>query len=147
PPLFYCHILCFSVIRRPPRSTLFPYTTLFRSRSYWVLPNHHARTLMLATASLSKRYAESAEQTPTNHYQHIVPNAYNENTHEENQCHRHKLRKSKPRENNSCYILCNIVVRVHCHEFLVTLTPNNQSMIVQHDGVNKLTHNESPIRT
>src|SRR5690606_41821993 len=83
PPLFYCHILCFSVIRRPPRSTLFPYTTLFRSRSYWVLPNHHARTLMLATASLSKRYAESAEQTPTNHYQHIVPNAYNENTHEE----------------------------------------------------------------
>src|SRR5689334_24660833 len=26
----------FSMIRRPPRSTLFPYTTLFRSR-YWVL--------------------------------------------------------------------------------------------------------------
>src|SRR5437667_4009388 len=24
--------LCFSMIRRPPRSTLFPYTTLFRSR-------------------------------------------------------------------------------------------------------------------
>src|SRR3712207_3399734 len=25
------------MIRRPPRSTLFPYTTLFRSRPYWVL--------------------------------------------------------------------------------------------------------------
>src|SRR5689334_24441635 len=25
-------ILCFLMIRRPPRSTLFPYTTLFRSR-------------------------------------------------------------------------------------------------------------------
>src|SRR5258705_13848598 len=28
----------FLMIRRPPRSTLFPYTTLFRSR-----PHHHAR--------------------------------------------------------------------------------------------------------
>src|SRR5689334_23428727 len=27
------HILFFLMIRRPPRSTLFPYTTLFRSRS------------------------------------------------------------------------------------------------------------------
>src|SRR3712207_8540801 len=25
----------FLMIRRPPRSTLFPYTTLFRSRDYW----------------------------------------------------------------------------------------------------------------
>src|SRR3712207_8473005 len=30
----YCHYLFFFLmIRRPPRSTLFPYTTLFRSRS------------------------------------------------------------------------------------------------------------------
>src|SRR2546430_5699294 len=28
------------MIRRPPRSTLFPYTTLFRSRSYLVLLGH-----------------------------------------------------------------------------------------------------------
>src|SRR5206468_12771152 len=27
------HIYFFSILRRPPRSTLFPYTTLFRSRS------------------------------------------------------------------------------------------------------------------
>src|SRR3712207_7035142 len=26
------------MIRRPPRSTLFPYTTLFRSRVLWTLP-------------------------------------------------------------------------------------------------------------
>src|SRR5438876_6814951 len=26
------------MIRRPPRSTLFPYTTLFRSRSWWSCP-------------------------------------------------------------------------------------------------------------
>src|SRR5689334_23463316 len=32
------------MIRRPPRSTLFPYTTLFRSRGGWPAcraPNHH----------------------------------------------------------------------------------------------------------
>src|SRR2546430_7571764 len=28
-----CHFFFFLMIRRPPRSTLFPYTTLFRSRS------------------------------------------------------------------------------------------------------------------
>src|SRR5690606_39811380 len=27
-----CLIYCFSIIRRPPLSTLFPYTTLFRSK-------------------------------------------------------------------------------------------------------------------
>src|SRR3989337_3241319 len=30
----YCFVF-FLMIRRPPRSTLFPYTTLFRSRSRW----------------------------------------------------------------------------------------------------------------
>src|SRR3712207_9077074 len=28
----------FLMIRRPPRSTLFPYTTLFRSQAYGILP-------------------------------------------------------------------------------------------------------------
>src|SRR5258708_30396083 len=32
------------MIRRPPRSTLFPYTTLFRSTSYWRLPEHLAES-------------------------------------------------------------------------------------------------------
>src|SRR3712207_8199188 len=27
------YVVCFLMIRRPPRSTLFPYTTLFRSRT------------------------------------------------------------------------------------------------------------------
>src|SRR5258708_20575441 len=29
----FCYIFFFLMIRRPPRSTLFPYTTLFRSRA------------------------------------------------------------------------------------------------------------------
>src|SRR5438874_5196660 len=36
-----CDIFFFLLIRRPPRSTLFPYTTLFRSRRP---PGHHPDT-------------------------------------------------------------------------------------------------------
>src|ERR1019366_10634149 len=32
--LVYCFSVFFLMIRRPPRSTLFPYTTLFRSRDH-----------------------------------------------------------------------------------------------------------------
>src|SRR3712207_7931859 len=32
------------MIRRPPRSTLFPYTTLFRSNSFVTLPDSHLVT-------------------------------------------------------------------------------------------------------
>src|SRR5438094_10369001 len=31
PPYFHDSVFFFSMLRRPPRSTLFPYTTLFRS--------------------------------------------------------------------------------------------------------------------
>src|SRR3712207_7140055 len=31
-------LFCFLMIRRPPRSTLFPYTTLFRSEDHRVVP-------------------------------------------------------------------------------------------------------------
>src|SRR2546430_5757393 len=34
-PIVYCLFFFFLMIRRPPRSTLFPYTTLFRS---WTMP-------------------------------------------------------------------------------------------------------------
>src|SRR2546421_2375550 len=33
--LLYCPSFFFLMIRRPPRSTLFPYTTLFRSTKEW----------------------------------------------------------------------------------------------------------------
>src|SRR5476651_2792987 len=35
---FHASVFVFLMIRRPPRSTLFPYTTLFRSRSELVVP-------------------------------------------------------------------------------------------------------------
>src|SRR5258708_23825915 len=38
------------MIRRPPRSTLFPYTTLFRSRSAWVPSIVRASLVQLWTA-------------------------------------------------------------------------------------------------
>src|SRR5256885_8459147 len=36
------------MIRRPPRSTLFPYTTLFRSDSFWGILSIYRHTLMHA---------------------------------------------------------------------------------------------------
>src|SRR3712207_8016262 len=54
------HIFFFLMIRRPPRSTLFPYTTLFRSLIDWIrLPSSRpARSagpfgVMLVTRTLS----------------------------------------------------------------------------------------------
>src|SRR2546427_3639426 len=43
------------MIRRPPRSTLFPYTTLFRSRPAFVVNDHLQRLMELAV-----RYADRA---------------------------------------------------------------------------------------
>src|SRR6266404_7007403 len=41
----------FLMIRRPPRSTLFPYTTLFRSRgAHWLRPRADRRVLVRARA-------------------------------------------------------------------------------------------------
>src|SRR2546430_8042648 len=43
------------MIRRPPRSTLFPYTTLFRSRTVQELPGHRdVRTTMIYTHVLNR---------------------------------------------------------------------------------------------
>src|SRR5437899_6677851 len=47
------------MIRRPPRSTLFPYTTLFRSRAAWPRPPHWPRRV----AALSGRRSRSEEHT------------------------------------------------------------------------------------
>src|SRR5262245_63891109 len=52
---YFCHIFLlfisfffFLMIRRPPRSTLFPYTTLFRSTPYF-LPENEMRITKAAT--------------------------------------------------------------------------------------------------
>src|SRR5258708_31669566 len=42
------------MIRRPPRSTLFPYTTLFRSRRFLVEGAEHARLVGAAGAALQQ---------------------------------------------------------------------------------------------
>src|SRR2546422_11154358 len=56
------------MIRRPPRSTLFPYTTLFRSMAFWgapfVEPGHAIRACRSALQMMS-RVAELREQWRT----------------------------------------------------------------------------------
>src|SRR2546426_8568380 len=58
------------MIRRPPRSTLFPYTTLFRSpsgnycRDAWALRGAHRRR---TTASCPRAVAPAAHRWPAGH--------------------------------------------------------------------------------
>src|SRR5256885_12230277 len=59
--LFNVLFFFFLMIRRPPRSTLFPYTTLFRSRSRAAL-RAHARPVHAARRRASLR-ARSEEHT------------------------------------------------------------------------------------
>src|SRR3990172_8518069 len=54
------HILCrlfFLMIRRPPRSTLFPYTTLFRSRAQFAAADGRVRALALGSPGAFARLA------------------------------------------------------------------------------------------
>src|SRR5947209_13681039 len=53
-------IFFFLMIPRPPRSTLFPYTTLFRSKFPWVGPSVWART---AVAPVRTRAATAAKRS------------------------------------------------------------------------------------
>src|SRR5258705_9746596 len=62
------------MIRRPPRSTLFPYTTLFRSEDLWRMEGEQATelagsgrqnlsVLIVASTVLSQRQSRSEEHT------------------------------------------------------------------------------------
>src|SRR2546430_5567151 len=54
------------MIRRPPRSTLFPYTTLFRSISEWLLPyfvTQASRPASLARARSEEHTSELQSQS------------------------------------------------------------------------------------
>src|SRR2546425_7810742 len=50
------------MIRRPPRSTLFPYTTLFRSRRLKTLTSHRTVRLWPQLAEILKPYFPRREQ-------------------------------------------------------------------------------------
>src|SRR5437764_5595708 len=51
------------MIRRPPRSTLFPYTTLFRSKPICRLESSAASVVGPATITRSSRWSRSEEHT------------------------------------------------------------------------------------
>src|SRR2546426_8461779 len=56
------------MIRRPPRSTLFPYTTLFRSRV--VTHNHHRSTFELLLTDMEQHF-QALARTPAEVLRHI----------------------------------------------------------------------------
>src|SRR5688572_33444521 len=59
----------FLMIRRPPRSTLFPYTTLFRSPASWVSSLRYARRSGCRTLPSSTRAPSSRSEEHTSELQ------------------------------------------------------------------------------
>src|SRR5438034_5969447 len=53
----------FSMIRRPPRSTLFPYTTLFRSKDDHCPPKNVGEQVVERSAEIRSRRERSEEHT------------------------------------------------------------------------------------
>src|SRR2546422_11407353 len=65
--LFFAHFFFFLMIRRPPRSTLFPYTTLFRSRGV-VTPRRPPVRVVFdrrAMLNLGVQLVSTAREVPT----------------------------------------------------------------------------------
>src|SRR5215203_6295458 len=58
---FFCFF--FLMIRRPPRSTLFPYTTLFRSRVRWRMLSRNPARSATALDPFLPQLARSEEHT------------------------------------------------------------------------------------
>src|SRR5438445_13104468 len=58
----------FLMIRRPPRSTLFPYTTLFRSRSPSIGRSATGANLALSSAIPTKRSEEHTSELQSRQY-------------------------------------------------------------------------------
>src|SRR5256885_16384178 len=61
-----CLIFFFLMIRRPPRSTLFPYTTLFRSRFARLLRARHPRIMPQVGCGGRSEEHTSELQSPCN---------------------------------------------------------------------------------
>src|SRR5216683_6362949 len=61
--VFHFSFFFFLMIRRPPRSTLFPYTTLFRSQAADP-PGHSAAAQLAAQSRNSRRLTDALHQRP-----------------------------------------------------------------------------------
>src|SRR2546428_13807641 len=59
----HCLFFFFLMIRRPPRSTLFPYTTLFRSSRAWHWSSHDPQRLVGQGGSVVLQIPRSEEHT------------------------------------------------------------------------------------
>src|ERR1035438_469350 len=65
----------FLMIRRPPRSTLFPYTTLFRSSRpvpAWATDSHHPRQSLRTQNSGGPRVPPPTSASPVSLHAHLL---------------------------------------------------------------------------
>src|SRR2546426_8460535 len=97
------------MIRRPPRSTLFPYTTLFRSKGRGVEPGEHALGLVEApdqeeAPDLEIRSEEhtSELQSPCNLVCRLLLEKKKKKSKHNAECREHKDHKHYPHKHVRC---------------------------------------------
>src|SRR5256885_13410627 len=66
----------FLMIRRPPRSTLFPYTTLFRSEGEAPVAHERAAAIKAEREQLAERLREASEYQAKYYNQRHAPQRY-----------------------------------------------------------------------
>src|SRR5882724_13198337 len=92
--LFYCFIFFFFLmIRRPPRSTLFPYTTLFRSSRYRGPGGEHGRLHEPRLLSRSEEHTSELQSL-----RHLVCRLLLEKKKKQKNQHYSKKKKKKKKE-------------------------------------------------
>src|SRR6266699_2285082 len=102
----YPFLFFFLLIRRPPRSTLFPYTTLFRSRS--ALPTRLALTAACRASSPPRRDRKSTRLNSS----HVrISYAVFCLKKKKNNKHPHMHKKKIYKNNTEIKIICNVLLR------------------------------------
>src|SRR5437016_10177923 len=98
--VFFCFMFCFLffffflMIRRPPRSTLFPYTTLFRSRSMAGDRKSDIRKTIALLGSILFRYRSEEHTSELQSLTNLVCRLLLEKKKQQN--------KTKPRNSTIC---------------------------------------------
>src|SRR2546430_11743571 len=96
------------MIRRPPRSTLFPYTTLFRSLHPGIFRRHRGRNLHLGLGPASAQGTERGDRMRSEEHTSELQS-------QSNLVCRLLLEKKKKRKHRPCHRYMSMCVMMYTH--------------------------------
>src|SRR5687767_15575067 len=93
------------MIRRPPRSTLFPYTTLFRSEGQRVGRRDAGRTYLLVGLATARRQREERA-----HHRQYCQNTPHRRPLERGECYRSRSEEHTSELQSLAYLVCRLLL-------------------------------------